>query len=437
MKINMKKPQKAYPLVGTLHYRINGKYVSADVAKPGPFYFRYKRPDGTYCCQCLRTADRNLAVLSANNIIQAFGLCENQGKTQKVKIDEIWDIYEDRDEDISDASLDDYKQVFNRWRKKLPESIEYADDLTTEMFEDYTRAVGRAKVSGPRDISVLRGIWGVVFPQNSDNPWNTGIKPQTKEKRPEDKSRALTLEEARRFRATIMQEANEWPNKDKLERSNVLDRETLLELYDAVAFAWYYGMRVGSLCGLNWRDFERPDWFYHVPPKTKRKIVDPLTLPIMPEIEDIVKRRRAESKSEWVFPRLHEQYNKRGKVIEREHSYEMRRSANRTGQAELARDIKKLFKKAGIEDNRSGRASMHGFRKSCTTFLTNITEKDSLICSILGWSNKDMIHLYGRGQGMDKKRDLLEKAIPPLSEQVPDPAPTVDRSEIERIIDDL
>ena len=142
-----------------------------------------------------------------------------------------------------------------------------------------------------------------------------------------------------------MQEANEWPNKDKLERSNVLDRETLLELYDAVAFAWYYGMRVGSLCSLNWRDFERPDWFYHLPPKTKKRIVDPLTLPIMPEIDEIVKRRRAESKSEWVFPRLHEQYNKRGKVIEREHSYETRRSANRTGQAEFARDVKKLFKK--------------------------------------------------------------------------------------------
>jgi integrase len=436
MKFNMKKPKKAYPLIGTLYHRINGKYVNADVSKSGPFYYRYKKPGGKYCCVCLGTEDRNQAVLVANGIIQALGLYEDEEQPQKIKIDQIWDIYEKNDREITVASMDDYRQIFTRWKKNLPKDIEYADEVTLEMCEQYTDDVTREKVTGNRDCRVLKGIWELVF-HGQENPWNTGIKPQTKERRAEDKSRALTLDEARRFRATILQEANEWPNKDKLERSNVLDRETLLELYDAVAFAWYYGMRVGSLCSLNWRDFERPDWFYHLPPKTKKRIVDPLTLPIMPEIDEIVKRRRAGSKSEWVFPRLHEQDNKRGKVIEREHSYEMRRSANRTGQAELARDVKKLFKKAGIEDNRSGRASMHGFRKSCTTFLTNTTEKDSLICSILGWSNKDMIRLYGRGQGMDQKRDLLTKAIPPLSEQVPEPAQSVDRSEIDRIIDEL
>jgi integrase len=437
MKFNIKKPQKAYPLVGTLYRRTaSGKYVNADVSKSGPFYYRCKGRDGKYCCLNLETEDRNQAVLKANWLFYALSQFEGEEQPQKIKIDQIWDIYEKNDRAISAASMDDYKQIFNRWRKKLPKSIEYADEITLEMCEQYTDDVAREKVSGNRDSRVLKGIWDVVF-RGKDNPWKTGIKPQTKEKRPEDKSRALTLDEARRFRATILKEAEEWPTKDKLARSNVLDRETLLELYDAVAFAWYYGQRVGSLCSLNWRDFESPDWFYHVPPKTKRKIVDPLTLPIMPEIAEIVQRRRAESKSEWVFPRLHEQYNKRGKVIEREHSYEMRRSANRTGQAELARDIKKLFKKAGIADNRSGRASMHGFRKSCTTFLTNTTEKDSLICSILGWSNKDMIRLYGRGQGMDQKRDLLTKAIPPLSEQVPEPAQSVDHTEIERIIDEL
>ena len=33
MKFNIKKPQKAYPLIGTLYHRINGKYVNADVSK--------------------------------------------------------------------------------------------------------------------------------------------------------------------------------------------------------------------------------------------------------------------------------------------------------------------------------------------------------------------------------------------------------------------
>lgn len=412
------KPETKNPITGTLHHRINGKYVNAEVPNAGPFYFRFKRPDGTYCCQSLGTEDRREAVLMANGIILALDQNNAYKDSRKTTIEEIWDIYEAHDMNISEASMDDYKQIFRRWAKKLPDSLEYAEDVTMEMCRDYATEVAGAKSTGMRDIRVLRGIWNLVFP-TEENPWNTGIKPKVKQRQAGKQSRALTLEEARRFRKAILQEADEWPTKDKLTRSKVLTRDLLLELYDAVTFAWYYGMRVGSLCSLNWKDFERPDWFYHIPPKTEKRIVAPLTLPIMPEIDEIIRRRRADSTSEWIFPHLHAQYTKRGTVVEREHSYEMKRSANRTGQAELARDIKQLFKKAGIEDDRTGRASMHGFRKSCTTNLTNSNTEHNLICSITGWSNKDMVDLYSRGQAMQLKREALGKSIPHLGNGEP------------------
>ena len=94
----------------------------------------------------------------------------------------------------------------------------------------------------------------------------------------------------------------------------------------------------------------------------------------------------------------------------------MRRSANRTGQIELARDEKKLFVKAQIEDDFHGRASMHGFRKSCTTNLSTMDGiTPYLLHSILGWvGDEDGIeNRYVMEQPMEKKRKLLE-AIPIL-----------------------
>ena len=79
MKFNIKKPQKAYPLLGTLFHRTaSGKYVNADVSKSGPFYYRYKGRDGKYCCLNLETEDRNQAVLKANWLFYALSQFEGE-----------------------------------------------------------------------------------------------------------------------------------------------------------------------------------------------------------------------------------------------------------------------------------------------------------------------------------------------------------------------
>ena len=403
---------RAYPCRGTLYRRINGRYVNADAANAGPLFFKCRKPDGTDFFRGLNTNDRHEAVLLANGIVLALEKgCDHGAEVRETRIEEVWDQYEEDALSMSDASLDDYRQIFRRWAKRMPGKVDFAEDVTAEMCRNYAIEVAAHKTTGLRDVRVLRSIWNTVFPSR-DNPWNIGIKPRVKLRESGNKSRMLTPDEARRFREVILREAREG------NRSSVLTRPLLLELYDAVAFAWYYGMRVGSLCSLNWKDFNLAEqWFLHVPPKTAKWRVDPLELPILPEIAEILRRRKTDSAGDWVFPHLHAQYNKRGKAAEREHGYEMRRSANRTGQYELARDVKKLFTMAGIENDFHGRASMHGFRKSCANNLARVPNiSPYLIRSILGWAGDGagMENRYIMGQSVQEKRDALTKAIPPL-----------------------
>ncbi len=347
----------------------------------------------------------------------------------KIRIEDVWERYEDNSLDATDATLDDYKQIFRRFlkwtQKRAPVpyrgKVRYASDVTSELCREYVIQVAAEKTTGMRDKNILHSIWETVFPAQA-NPWNVGVKPKVKQRDPAAKSRRLFLDEARRFRAAILAEANEWSGKNEGKRSNVLTPELLHDLYDAVAFSWWYGMRVGSLCALKWEDFRCGDWFLHVPPKTERRRPDPLQLPIVPEIAAILARRKNNATSEWLFPHLNAQYNKRGKVVEREFGFQMRRSANRTGQYELARDVKKLFRKAKIPDDFNGRASMHGFRKSCANNLSDHGYNDHLICSILGWASRsgDMTNRYIMGQTLASKKEALLIAIPPLERELQD-----------------
>lgn len=416
LKYNSSTSNTAYPMGGTLYRRVKGKYVNADVPNAGPFYFRFKQKDGTIRACCLNTEDRKEAVWIANGILIGQQGDDDKAKDSQISIHEVWDRYEENALNLSNASLDNYKQIFTRFVEKAPGKVEYAEDVTIDLCREYASEVGAHKSTAKRDLIVLRSIWETVF-WNRENPWNNGFKPKVKSRNPADHSRMIKLDEARRLRATILQEAEEWLAKDAKKRSKVMTHDLLLELYDAVAFGWHYGFRKGSWCNLKWKDFHLDEgWFLHVPPKTEKLRPDPLELPIVPEVAEILQRRKAEATSEWIFPNLHAQYIKRGKAVERKYGYQIRRSANRTGQIELARDEKKLFVKAQIEDDFHGRASMHGFRKSCTTNLSTMDGiTPYLLHSILGWvGDEDGIeNRYVMEQPMDKKRKLLE-AIPIL-----------------------
>ncbi len=417
-KKNSSKGNSSYPMSGTLYHRVNGRYLHADVPNAGAFYFRYKKPDGKICACCLNTEDRQEAVWIANGILIGQKSDAENAKASQMTIDEIWERFEENALDLSDASLDDYRQVFRRFVKRAPGKLEYAADVTNDLCRKYAIAVGAEKCTARRDLNILRAIWATVF-LNVENPWNIGVKPKVKPRDPGDHSRMIKLDEARRLRATILKEAEEWLTKDDKKKSGVMTYSLLRELASAIVLAWHYGFRKGSLCNLKWKDFRLDEgWFLHVPPKTEKFRPDPLELPIVSEVDDLLKRLKAKATSEWLFPLLHRQYHKRGKVTEREHGYQIRRSANRTGQIELARDEKKLFRKAGIEDDFHGRASMHGFRKSCTTYLSTMDGiTPYLLHSILGWvGDEDGIeNRYVMEQPMEKKRKLLE-AIPVLGD---------------------
>ncbi len=202
---------------GMLYHRVKGKYISADTPDAGPYYYRYKKPDGKVFTKCLETEDRYEAASIAKGIYLAFS--KDKDNKASPQISEVWDRYEDAQQNISDSSMDDYRQIFrrfvkwtnNRAPKKYRGHIKYAEDVTDELCNIYAKEVCDSKTTGMRDLAILRGVWNLVFPHNTENPWDVGIKPKVKHSDDSAHSRMLTLDEARRFRESIRKEAEEWP----------------------------------------------------------------------------------------------------------------------------------------------------------------------------------------------------------------------------------
>ena len=97
---------KAYQYGGTLFHRVRGKYLSADTPNAGPFYYRYAKPDGTAFAQCLHTEDKHEAATIARGIYMA--LSKDDKSKLSPRIEDVWDMYEQAEQNISEASMDDY-----------------------------------------------------------------------------------------------------------------------------------------------------------------------------------------------------------------------------------------------------------------------------------------------------------------------------------------
>ena len=269
-------------------------------------------------------------------------------------------------------SLSLYRQEFKNfcaWANM--NDILFVEQVTPEVTEKYIRYSYSIRRAAPFEIQTLKRIWGMVFP-HKDNPWNIKLYNLIRINTPKPMShRPFTYREVNRL------------------------FETFKPMYRyAMLFAYWYGMRIGSICTLNWRDFKnwkRTGKFLHVPIKTIRFKPNYLELPVVPQIESVLSR--LEKTTDYLFPQLRERYFKYSSII--------------------SHDIKTTITKCKIRDTQLGIASAHSFR---TTFITMMDEAGAPVYitdSITGHAPQDMHGLYSKPSVRAKRKWIL-KALKPV-----------------------
>ena len=328
------------------------------------------------------------------------------------KLFDIWPDFTSRYE-AADASLGTYRQkyeVFLKWvaernaREVAGDSdgprrrLTTMENVTREVAEEYARFVFKRKTTARKDIDNLRRIWSVLLPDQRRNPWNIGLHLRPPLPRTPCNYRPLTLDEARRF----VQRARECALKCDAGDSSRDGRFTtgagkFLDLADAAVFAWHYGMRMGSLVSLDWKDLAtwQCGFFLHVPPKTRYSKPWPLEIPVVGEVRRVLERRRpaAGQGAGPLFPDL--------------------AAAHRRCAPNLTTSIKCVFTSAGIRNTYKGRCQMHSFRASFITQMDEAGAPTGITDAITGHAPRTVHDMYSHARA-DALRRWLDKAIPDL-----------------------
>ena len=294
-------------------------------------------------------------------------------KSQLTPLSYMWqEYYRIIEGTLAVKSLSLYKQEFKNfctWANM--KDILYVEQVTPEVTEQYIRYSYSIRRAAPFEIQTLRRMWGMIFP-NRDNPWNIKLYNLVRINTPKPMShRPFTYREVNRF------------------------FEVLSPRYTyAMMFAYWYGMRIGSICTLRWNDFKnwkRSKKFLHVPVKTMRFKPQYLELPVVPQIEMVLSC--LDKTTDYLFPSLREVYFRYSSTI--------------------SHDIKQFIRKARIKDTPLGIASAHSFR---TTFITSMDEAGAPVYitdSITGHAPQDMHGLYSKPSVHAKKKWIL-KALKPI-----------------------
>lgn len=332
----------------------------------------------------------------------------------------LWPEFTERYE-ASKASLETYRQkyaVFLKWLEgrnatsRAP--VEMMEDVTRELAEEYARVVFKRKTTAKKDIDNLRRLWDVMLPDQDRNPWRIGLHLRTPPLPAPCNYRPLSLDEARRFiRAALDAAAHAATGDIIYERalpsspsSSTIRPDARYttgagkfeDLADAAVFAWHYGMRMGSLAALSWKELAtwRRGYFLHVPPKTRFTKPWPLEIPVVREAAQVIESRLAGRRNPTgpLFPDLAAEY--------------------RRSQPNLASSVKGLFKSAGICDTHKGRAQMHSFRASFITQMDEVGVPTGITDCITGHAPRTVHDRYSHARPQ-ALRKWLDKAIPDLS----------------------
>ncbi len=382
------------PVCGSLFKRKGGKYLPVRSQIEAPFWFEFRLPgDGRVCRVALRTTDPVVALLRADAIVlkshqfaeeiflrgkltprsQSQGggvapefsgcgavaprsprtLTVEKALEPRVSLAKLWENVRTR-YDARTKSLETYRQQTAKFAKyALAAGLHYADEVTRPFAEDYARWLFPRVTTADKHIGCLRREWQLLFPDTPANPWNLSIRLQKKEKDHAMNYRALTCNEIRRVRQALERLRHD---KSLLPgRARMLDDALLSDMADAIVFCYHYGLRIGSVDVIRWKDFNFAEKTWsHRPPKTSRATLGN-DYPILPEIEAILARRRAAAGNHplgLLFP-----------AFARTHS---------AAEQLFNLSIKAIFKLARVLDSPlKGRASWHSFR---ATFITRLTE---------------------------------------------------------------
>lgn len=320
----------------------------------------------------------------------------------------LWPEFTNRYE-ASQASLRTYRQkyaVFLKWVEERNLSadtpLESMEDITREIAEDYARYIFKRKSTARKDIDNLRRLWEVLLPDQERNPWKIGLHLRSPLPEKPCNYRPLSLDEARRFIQKSRDSADKCdPALPGCDARFTTGRGKFADLADAAVFAWHYGMRMGSLVSLNWRDLStwKRGYFLHVPPKTRFSKPWPLEIPVVREVAEIL-ADRAQSRPRGgvgagspLFPDLAAEYLR--------------------SQPNLAVSVKCLFKCAGIRDTHKGRAQMHSFRASFVTQMDEAGVPTGITDCITGHAARSVHDLYSHARPQ-AVRKWLDRAIPDL-----------------------
>ncbi|MBR4172343.1 MAG: tyrosine-type recombinase/integrase [Kiritimatiellae bacterium] len=441
------------PTCGFLYKRVNGRYCSAASPKVGTFYYRFPLPStpSGHVSVSLRTRNAeeasrralvlttSLPSLSVPNLAEAISILlrviqsravhdtdvsrtavqspeiqhpalpeSSHEPHPRVTLSDIWFLFTQKYQ-VASSSLRCYRQILRNFQNWTV--VEYADEITRPLAEEYTRHLFATKISARTELNTLKRIWQTIWP-DALNPWNTGLRLQPKERTGVFRYRRLSLEEARAFHHQLQRERDLRcaPDRGRIircrpgdaDRRRVIDAQLYDDLHDALFFAWNYGMRVGSLANLRWEDFNtklNTDFFLHIPPKTKGTKPWPLEIPYLPEIVTLLVSRMvrySKPPTGWLFPCLHETY-----------TYHPTR---------ITSVVKRVMIAAGVRDDHRGRASMHSFRASFITRMDEAGCPSGITDSITGHAPQTMHDLYSHSCITVKRRWLI-RAIPPLSEK--------------------
>ena len=450
------------PFKGTLYKRAKGRYLSASSKQDGRFYYQFPL-HGVPRNQmrvCLQTEDAAVAegramVLTGlepspvtMNLAEAIALLLRVVQTRygqngnapqqqiqppaspaptvpeprhtaedlqekldtlppcpRIPLGDLWFHFTQRYE-IAKTSFARYRQILRNFQNWT--DAEFADQVTRCVAEEYIRHIFSRKVSARQELNTLKRIWHTIWPE-SVNPWDNGLRLLPKQRTGVTRYRRLTLEEARAFHRQLARErdirkledrnGDSRRTPDDADRRRTIDAELYDDLYDALFFAWNYGMRIGSLASLRWEDFkleENREYFLHVPPKTKGMKPWPLELPFLPEISSILlarMKRYTQRPEGWLFPTLHETY-----------TYRMTR---------ITAVVKRTMKAAGVADDHRGRATMHSFRASFITRMDEAGCPSGVTDSVTGHAPQTMHDIYSHSSILAKRRWII-RAIPPL-----------------------
>ena len=293
--------------------------------------------------------------------------------TEPIPLKYIWNKYFSLiDGVLSKKSISLYAQEFKNfcsWANM--KDILYVHQVTPQITEQYIMFSYSIRRAAPFEIQTLRRMWDIVFP-NKDNPWRIKLFNLVRINTPRPMThRPFTFREITK-----------------------LFREFDETLRNAMMFGYWYGMRIGSICSLQWKDFK--SWrysgkFVHLPLKTARCKPRYLELPIVPQIGDVLSY--LDRTSPYLFPKLNEIYN--------------------TTSSGISRLIGNAIDKCNIKDSLIGIASAHSFR---TTFITKMDEAGAPVYitdSITGHAPRDMHGLYSK-PSVHSKRKWILKALKPI-----------------------